>query len=99
MKKISKKDAFDQIVHLFDDAELVATENLSFANNCVKKARRIAMKHRLRMPVVLKRRFCKFCGAYFVPGKTYRVRTNDKKVVYSCLVCKRFMRFPTKSKS
>lgn len=95
MKKMSKRDALDQIIHLFDTAEELAGENLSLANKYVKKARRLAMKVRLSIPLPFKRRFCKHCGSYFIPGKTYRVRTKNKKVVYSCLVCKHFMRFPT----
>ena len=96
MKKLSKQEALGQIVHLFDAAETVAGEDLAIANKLVKKARRIAMKSRISIPVALKRRFCKHCGSYFIPGKTYRVRTKDRKVVYSCLLCKRFMRFPTR---
>ncbi|MBI4141494.1 ribonuclease P [Candidatus Woesearchaeota archaeon] len=96
MKKLSKREALDQIVHLFDDAETVAGEDLSLANKLIKKARRIAMKVRVSIPIPFKRRFCKHCGIFFIPGKTYRVRTKDKKIIYTCLVCKRFMRFPTK---
>lgn len=99
MKKLSKKEAFDQIVHLFDSAEDVAGEDILFANKLVKKARRIAMKTRISIPLPLKRRFCKHCGLYFIPGKNYRVRTKDKKVVYTCLTCKHFMRFPTLKRS
>ena len=95
MKKLSKKEALDKVIHLFDDAETVAGADLSLANRFIAKARRIAMKLRLRMPIPLKRKFCKKCGTYFIPGKNYRVRMNDKKVVYSCLTCKTFMRIPT----
>lgn len=94
MKKLSKKDAIDRILHLFDDCEEVAGADLSFANRLVAKARRIAMKSKVRLPSFIKRKFCKFCGVYFVPGKTYRVRTKNKKVVYACLKCKRLCRIP-----
>lgn len=98
MKKISKKEALNKVVQLFDHAELIARKHFDLANKHVKEARRIAMKSKVRIPVQLKRRFCKKCGAYFVPGKTYRVRMNDKKVVYTCLMCKSLMRFPMHSR-
>lgn len=98
MKKISKREALDKVVHLFDDAEAVAGANLALATNCIKKARRIAMKSRIRIPQHLKRRFCKNCGVYFIPAKTYRVRMKNKKVIYSCLKCKHLMRIPATKK-
>ena len=94
MKKLSKKDALDRIIHLFDACEEVAGADLGFANKLVAKARRIAMKSKVRLPSLIKRRFCRFCGVYFVPGKTYRVRTKNKKIIYACLKCKHFYRMP-----
>lgn len=93
MKKTSKKEAFDKIAHLFDDAEQIAGEQVHLANKCITKARKIAMKNRIRLPSYLKKRFCKHCGAYFIPAKTYRVRMKNKKIIYTCMKCKKFMRF------
>lgn len=96
MKKLSKKEALDKVLHLFDSAEAVAGANITIANRFISKAKRISMKVKLRLPSVLKRKFCKHCGNYFIPGKNYRVRMKDKKVIYTCLNCKHFMRFPTR---
>ena len=63
------------------------------AKRLVRKARVLAMKHRFRLPVALKRQFCKHCNAYFVQGKNVRIRTTKGKVVYTCFTCKKFMRF------
>jgi len=95
MKKISKKEALEKVLHLFDSAEDVAGANIVMANRFISKAKQISMKVKLRLPPVLKRKFCKHCGNYFIPGKNYRVRMKNKKVIYSCLNCRHFMRFPT----
>ena len=93
MKKLSKNDAVDKIMQLFTVAETARGTRQSLADAFVKKARRIAMKHRISLPRNIKRKFCKYCGAYFIAGKNYRVRMKEKKVIYTCLTCKRFMRF------
>jgi ribonuclease P protein subunit RPR2 len=40
------------------------------------------------LPATLKRRVCKKCHSFWVPGKTVRVRVREKRVAYTCLVCK-----------
>lgn len=84
--------ATERIKHLFELAE--ATDDLALANRYVQLARRIAMKHKVRMPRGYKRRFCKHCYAYLKQGVTCRVRVQHGKVIYTCLACKKFMRFP-----
>ncbi len=98
MKKVSRKEAIGKINTLFSDAQNIASTNISFANKFVAKARRIAMKSRIRLPAQLKRRFCKNCHIYFIPGKNYKVRTKNKKVIYTCLSCKHITRIQTKTK-
>ena len=83
-----RKLTLERIHVLFKEAKL----NPFKANNCVKKARRIAMKVNLPMPKEYKRRYCKHCNNYFQSGN-YRVRTRNKMVVYYCLNCKKYMKF------
>ncbi len=99
-KKFSSKSrkvkamAKEHVIELFDAARKEFSKDKKLANEYVRKARRIAMKYKLRMPRSLKRRFCKHCYSYLVPGKNLRVRTHEGHVVYYCLECKKFMRFP-----
>ena len=99
MKKLSKNDAMNAVLHLFDSCEEVAGADLSFANKLVAKARRITMKSKIQLPSAIKCKFCKFCGVFFIPGKTYRVRTKNKKIIYACLNCKHFNRIPLLKKN
>ncbi|MFH1637528.1 MAG: ribonuclease P Rpr2/Rpp21/SNM1 subunit [Candidatus Woesearchaeota archaeon] len=62
-----------------------------FEEGDLKNQRRIKLS-----PSRLKRKFCKHCGCYFIPGKNLRVRTREGKLIYYCLECKKFWRMPCK---
>jgi len=83
--------AEERIVELFKQAE---DANQHYANRYVEIARKIAMKYKLKMPSELRKRFCKKCGSYLRQGVNCRVRTRDGKLVYYCVNCNSFMRFP-----
>ena len=86
----------ERIKQLFKQAALQFNKNKSLANRYVTLARKIQMKVRIRMPPEVKRRFCKHCYKYLQPGVNSRVRTRKRKVIISCLECKKFMRIPIK---
>jgi len=97
LKKQQKKLALSEIIGILDKAKEVFDKNPELANKYAKKARRIALKYKLKLPLKLKRRICKNCLSYLVPGKNLRVRTRKGHVVYYCLNCKKFMRIGYKS--
>lgn len=99
MKKPSKREVLDKILYLFDSAEETIATNQTLANKFVKSARRIAMKFKVRLPANVKKMFCKHCGVFFIPGKNYRVRIKDKKLIYTCFACRHIARFPTKTRN
>ena len=88
----NKKIALERIKTLFKEAKEVKDKKL--ANRYIKLARELSMKYKVKIPSNLKRRFCKHCKHYLVHSVNVRVRTRDGKVVYYCLDCKRYMRFP-----
>lgn len=87
-----KKQALENIEELFEEAKKVFPKNRKFANRYVELARKISMKTRTRIPKHLKKRFCKHCYYYLQPGVNCRVRTRNKKIIYYCMNCKKFMR-------
>ena len=93
-KEIARKKAEKQIIEYFELAKKAFSSSKKIANDYVRKARNLAMKHKIRLPRELKRQFCKHCYSFLVPSKNLRVRLQGKKVVYYCLECRRFMRFP-----
>jgi ribonuclease P protein subunit RPR2 len=92
------KTAKERISHLFKEAEKAYSEDSSLSNRYVELARKIAMKYNIRIPKDLKRRFCKHCYTFLMPGKNLRVRNQEGKIVYCCLECKKYMRYPVRKK-
>ena len=92
IKENAKKKAEKDIIEYFKLAKEVFPDQKK-SNLYVHKARRLAMKYRLRLSSSLQKRFCKHCYCYLVPSVNCRVRTRDKKLVYYCLECKKYMRF------
>ncbi|MEK6835573.1 MAG: ribonuclease P [Nanoarchaeota archaeon] len=95
--KISKAKGQKQILELvkklFHEAKIQFNKNPELSNKYVKLARKAAMKINLRFPREYKRKFCKHCYTYLVPGKNARVRLHKSRVIYYCFNCKKYMRF------
>ena len=96
--KLPKNLAKQKIEELFIEAKALFKKNPKQANRCVDKARKIGRKNKIRISSKLQRQFCKHCYSYLVPGINCRVRNQNKKMVYYCLNCKKYMRFPIKKK-
>ncbi len=86
-KPTRKNIARERIEILFYQAERFAKEDLSLSNQCVQRARQIAMKERIRPGPAYTRRYCRRCYGYFIPGLTSRTRINRGKVTITCLQC------------
>ncbi|MDP3765783.1 MAG: ribonuclease P [Nanoarchaeota archaeon] len=88
--------AKNRIKFLFQHAKEVFKQDNKLADKYVKIARRIAMKYKIRLPSSLKKRFCKHCHKYLVPGVNCRVRLHKHRLIYYCIRCKHYMRHPVK---
>ncbi|MBS7652655.1 MAG: ribonuclease P [Candidatus Bathyarchaeia archaeon] len=89
--------ALQRIERLFCLAEEVYRENPALAQRYVSLARRIAMRARLSLPREFRRRVCRGCGAFLVPGSSSRVRVRQRRephVSITCLRCGRVYRIP-----
>ena len=97
-KKYYKKPAKQQqiakrrIRFLFQEAKSVFKENSALSDKHIKLARRIAMKYKIRLPSELKKRFCRNCRKYLVPGVNCRVRIHKHRLIYYCIGCRHYMR-------
>ena len=92
-KKQQQKLALAEIIAILSKAADVFGTKPELAHKYAKKSRRIALKYKLKLPSSLKRRICKNCFSFLVPGKNLRARTTRGHVTYYCLECKKFMRF------
>jgi len=99
-KNIQKKIAVHRIDVLFQHAEISAVQGrFSLADRYVELARRIAMRYLVSIPPEFKRRYCKHCYGYLLPGVNSRVRIHRGKLIVSCLRCHRHTRMPLHHRS
>lgn len=91
-----KAIGLERIKILFKQAAEAFGRDPARAHRYVQLARRIAMRYNIRMPRELKRRYCRSCYRFLVPGKNSMVRTTaaKKSVTVKCLECGHIMRFP-----
>jgi len=91
-KNQQKRLALEEVSNILNKAKEAFKKKPDLAHKYAKKARRTALKYKLKLPLNLKRRICKNCHSYLVPGKNLRVRTHKGHIVFYCLNCKKFMR-------
>jgi ribonuclease P protein subunit RPR2 len=88
-KQKIRKIADGQIRELFRQADA----NLKYADKYVRAAWKIATKTKTPIPRELKRRFCRKCLSFWIPGRTCRVRVSKGRIIYLCFSCKHIRRF------
>ena len=90
VQKIAEK----RIKFLFGEAKNTFKKDSKLSDKYIKMARKIAMKYKIKLSPQLKKKFCKSCHSYLVPGVNCRVRIHKHRVIYYCFKCKHFMRHP-----
>ena len=98
-KLLMKEIAKQRIEKLLREADEIFKEDKELANRYVYLARKISMGAKVPIPVELKKKYCKHCHSFLVPSVNCRIRLAKSRVIYYCLECKKFMRFPYKGKS
>lgn len=88
--QIAKK----RVIFLFKEAGDVFRQNPSLADKYIKTARRIAMKYKIKLPSSLKRKFCRHCNSFLMPGINSRVRIHKHRLIYYCQKCRNYTRLP-----
>jgi ribonuclease P protein subunit RPR2 len=65
-------------------------KDIKLAGRQAALAKKMVMRHRVRMPYEARQLFCKKCKAFIVPGRTARVRVGRagaKAVRITCALC------------
>jgi len=88
--------AEQRIKRLFELAEKAYPRKPGLAKRYVEIARHISMRHRVSIPRQLKRKVCKKCGTYLVPGQNSRIRLDGKNITITCKECGAIKRYPYK---
>ena len=77
----------------FSEAGKTFPEHPGYSDRYVALARKIAMRHRVRIEKDYRRRYCHHCYRYLVPGANMRVRVHPGWVAVTCLVCRKTTRY------
>jgi len=89
--------AMERVRILFRLAEEAFPTAPARAQRYVDLARKIAMRARLSLPRDLRRRVCRRCNAFLVPGYTSRTRVRQRRephITITCLKCGAVTRIP-----
>jgi ribonuclease P protein subunit RPR2 len=83
---VGEREIARERIERLDDLAREATKegNEERAREYVRRAKRIAERHRLSLPKRLKRFTCDACDSYLIPGRNARVRTQGGHVVVTC---------------
>ncbi len=71
-------------------ASAIREKDETLAEKQAALAKKLAMRHRVRLPYSIRQLFCKKCKAFIVPGRTSRVRVGRagaKAVRLTCAKC------------
>lgn len=90
----NRRIARERIEILMAKAQEVFPESREKANRYSALAKKIAMRYTLWFPRRWKRRVCKKCYSFLVPGVTCRTRVNKGRVIITCLECGHIVRLP-----
>ena len=99
-RKASRKPAYqtriakERIEILFSQAGKEFRKHPERSDRYVQLARKIAMRYNVGVPGELKKRFCRKCQSYLVPGANCKVRTAKKTLSVMCLKCGTTTRHP-----
>ncbi|MBN2101908.1 MAG: ribonuclease P [Candidatus Aenigmarchaeota archaeon] len=99
-KKMNQKIAKERIRLLFSEAEGSFPEHPERSKRFIELARKIGTRHNVTLSAEMKKRFCKECGEYLVPGNNCIVRLDSEKknIVIKCKKCGSIKRYPYKSR-
>ena len=92
--KLQQETAKERISLLFSSAEREFRQRPDRSRRYMELASRMAMRYNVRLPQSLKRKFCKECYMYMVPGSSCRVRLSNSSVIVTCSSCGRKTKHP-----
>ena len=90
MKPAVRKIALERMQILIDNAISNARVNPELSQRQALLARKISMRHKIRMPYELRMVFCKKCKSFIAPGINARIRlgrTSVKSIRITCNLC------------
>lgn len=83
LRNINRKQSVKEIalerIQILVAVALKEKQDPALASRQAFLAKKVAMRHRVRMPYEIRQLYCKKCKAFIVPGRTARVRTGNRR--------------------
>jgi ribonuclease P protein subunit RPR2 len=92
MNQIAK----ERVKILFDEAEKNYSKHPERSHRYVELIKKIKLKYQLKLDPEIKRRLCKKCNKFMVPGKNCKIRIHNSRIIYTCNECGAIRRFGLK---
>ncbi len=78
----------ERIIILFKLANEFLDKNEKRSKRYIQLSRKIATRHRMKLPKKLKRNFCKKCNILFTDKNTIKRKNNQiNKIIFKCKKC------------
>jgi len=90
MKPALKQIVLERMEILIDNAISNAKTNPILSQRQASLARKLSMRHKVRMPYVLRMVYCKKCKSFIAPGINSKIRvgrTSIKSIRITCNFC------------
>lgn len=90
------KIAKERIGKLLEMAEKNFMEKPGYSRRYCELAIKTGMRYNIRLDKKVKRKICKKCFSFLVPGETSTIRTSPKQqaIITACKNCNSIIRFP-----
>ena len=82
-----QKIALERIYRLIELAEQNQSKHPERSKRYIELITLIGQKNRVRLPLDIKKQFCKKCHAYLKPGKNAKLRLTKSYQVLTCEEC------------
>jgi ribonuclease P protein subunit RPR2 len=91
----------ERIRRLFELAEKGFAKHPERSHRYAEMIKKLSMRHNVRIPMEIRRRICKKCSRFLVPGVNCQVRTSERQraLIVKCLECGHLARYPYRKES
>ncbi len=91
-----KEVAKQRISQLVNEADSNYSKHPERSHRYAELANKIKIKYNVKLTPEIKRRLCKKCHKFMVPGKNCRIRIHNSRLIYTCAECGSVRRFDLK---
>ena len=91
-----KEIAGQRISQLVNEAEDNYSKHPERSHRYAELAHKLKLKYKVKLTPEIKRRLCKKCHKFMVPGKNCRIRIHNSRLIYTCGECGNIRRFDLK---